>query len=158
LAIAFAGIWLANAPAGVIATYSLALLIVIGCVLRRSVAPLLRGGVAMIAGFGLATFYILPAAWEQRWVQIALAAADAYNPERNFLFARANDPDFISFNWRVSTLAVGVIVFTVIAIGLGASRRRMTRGTWWMLLALAGAATFLMLPPSAQLWRYLPEL
>jgi hypothetical protein len=158
LAIAFAGIWLANAPAGVIATYSLALLIVIACLLRRRLAPLLRGGVAMIAGFGLAAFYILPAAWEQRWVQIARAATDTYNPERNFLFARINDPEFLAFNWRVSTLAAAVMGFTALAIALSARWRRFARDDWWLLVALAGTATFLMFPPSAWLWRYLPEL
>ena len=82
LAAVFAGIWISNAPAAVMATYSLALAIAVGCVVRRSFRPLLPGATAMAGGFGLAAFYILPAAWEQRWVQI-----DAGH--RGSIFARA---------------------------------------------------------------------
>ena len=105
LAVAFAGIWLSNAPAAVIATYSLGLIFVAECAARRSVRPLVPGAVAMAGGFGLAAFYILPAAWEQRWVQIAQAVADNLRPARNFLFTHANDPDFVLFNWKVSWVA-----------------------------------------------------
>src|SRR5438067_6506290 len=48
-ALAFAAVWLANAPAGVIATYSFALLLAAGCVIRRSAYPLMLGAVAILA-------------------------------------------------------------------------------------------------------------
>ena len=54
LAVTFAGIWLSNAPAAVIATYSLVLLLVVGCALQRNFRPLIVGGTAMAFGFGLA--------------------------------------------------------------------------------------------------------
>ncbi len=158
LATAFAAIWLSNAPAAVIATYSLALLLAVGCVARRSLWLLLPGGLAMAAGFGLAACYILPAAWEQRWVQISGAVADNFNPEKNFLFARANSPEFVFFNWKVSTVAVSVMAATAIGIVLCARRRREWSELWWMLVALAVASTFLMFPPSALVWRYLPKI
>src|SRR5580704_17788451 len=47
LAIAFAVIWLSNAPAAVIATYSLVLVLAVGSVLQRSIRPLISGGAAM---------------------------------------------------------------------------------------------------------------
>jgi hypothetical protein len=158
LATAFAAIWLSDAPAAVIATYTLALLLVVGCVARRSLWPLLPGGLAMAAGFGLAACYILPAAWEQRWVQISGAVTDNFDPERNFLFARANSPEFVFFNWKVSTVAVCVMAATAIGIVLCARRRREWPELWWMLVALAVASTFLMFPPSVLVWRYLPEI
>ena len=40
LAAIFAGIWISNAPAAVMATYSLALAIAVGCIVRRSFRPL----------------------------------------------------------------------------------------------------------------------
>src|SRR5207253_6654145 len=147
LAIAFAGIWLSNAPAGVVATYSLALLLVVACILRRSLRPLVPGGLAMFAGFGVAAFYLVPAWWEQRWVQIAQAVSTTYDPERNFLFTRVNDPDFVHFNWKISTLAVGVMVFTSLAIAFSFRQRREWSQVWWLLVVFSVASAVLMLPP-----------
>ena len=111
LAVIFASVWLTNAPAAVIATYSLVLIILVGCIARKSLRPLLLGASAMAGGFALAAFYILPAAWERRWVQIAQAVAGEVNPSRNFLFTRMNDPDFVLFNGKVSWIAAGVIAY-----------------------------------------------
>jgi hypothetical protein len=158
LAVAFAGIWLSNAPAAVIATYSLALIFVVQCVLRRSLAPVVPGLTAMAGGFGLAAFYILPAAWERRWVQIAQALADNLRPAQNFLFTHASDPDFVRFNWKVSSVAVGVLVTTGVGAIFAAKRRREFPDLFWVLAVLGIVAFSLMLPPSALLWRALPEL
>lgn len=98
LGIVFAVIWLCNAPAAVIATYSLGLLLAIGAISQRKIQPLLRGVSGMAIGFGLAAFYILPAAWEQRWVQIARVVSEELRPDWNFIFAKVGDPEFILFN------------------------------------------------------------
>jgi 6-pyruvoyl-tetrahydropterin synthase related domain len=152
------GIWISNAPAAVMATYSLTLAIAVGCVVRRSWRPLILGGTAMAGGFGLAAFYILPAAWEQRWVQIGQAIGDDLRPVQNFLFTHANEPDFVRFNWRVSWVALGAILVTITAAAFAARRRREAPDVWWIGAAIGAAAVFLMLPPSAPLWRYLPRL
>jgi hypothetical protein len=158
LAAIFGGIWLSNAPAAVMATYSLTLAITVGCVLRRSLRPWILGATAMAGGFGLAAFYILPAAWEQRWVQIAEAIGNDLRPWQNFLFTHNNEPAFIQFNWRVSWLALGAILVTIAAIIFAARRRREAPDVWWIVGAVGAAALFLMLPPSVLLWRYLPRL
>lgn len=158
LAVVFAGIWLSNGPAAVIATYSLCLALVVACAVRRSLRPLVPGATAMAAGFGLAAFYILPAAWEERWVQIAEAVAGNLRPAQSFLFTSANDPDFVLFNWKVSSVALGVICVTLVAAVLAAKRRREFFEIWWVLAALGAAAAGLMLRPSSFLWQYLPEL
>lgn len=158
LALPFAAVWLSNAPAGVIATYSLALIFLALAVARRSARPLLTGALGMGAGFGLAAFYILPAAWEQRWVQIHQAIADALHPTQNFLFAQGGDPEFVFFNWKVSAVALVVILAVAIAAVFVSRRRREIPDLWWMLLALGAAAIFLMFPASAIFWRLLPKL
>jgi hypothetical protein len=158
LAVPFALIWLANAPAAVLATYSLMLLFFVACILRRNLRPLLLGGVSMAAGFGLAAFYIFPAAYEQRWVQIRQVLADLLSPEQNFLFTHAIDPEFLFFNWKVSGVAMGVMLVTGIAAVIVARRRREFPEIWWMLLALGSATVLLMFPPSMFLWRTLPKL
>src|SRR6184192_1669494 len=161
LAIVLGGIWLLNAPAAVVATYALVLLLVVGCVLRRSLRPLIYGAIALAGGLGLAAFYVLPAAWEQRWVRVADAVEGRFTPERNLLFSQiyyANHPGIQAFNWKVSGVAVGVIVATAIAIFFSRRYIKQWSELWWLLLALACASSFLMLPPSAFLWRHLPKL
>jgi 6-pyruvoyl-tetrahydropterin synthase-like protein len=158
LTITFALIWLSNAPAAVIATYSLALMLAVGSVVRRSVQPLIPGGTAMAAGLGLAAFYIFPAAYEQHWIQIKEVLAENLRPERNFIFTHGNDPEFVLFNWKVSAVAVGVMLIAGIAAVFAARRRHELQELWWMLLALGTAAALLMFPLSKQFWLYLPEL
>lgn len=158
LALVFGAIWLCNAPAAVIATYALVLFMTVGTVLSRDIRILLSGGVATAAGFGLAAFYIVPAAWEQRWVQIAQAVSAELRPERNFIFAQVGDPEFILFNWKVSSVALGVMLIAGILAVLVARRRREFRDLWWMLLMLAVASSFMMFSPSEIFWRFLPKL
>lgn len=158
LALVFALIWLSNAPAGVVASYSLALIFAVACAMYRNVRPLLCGGVAMASGFGLAAFYILPAAWEQQWVQIEQVLAENLRPGHNFLFAHSNDPEFVLFNWKVSAVALATILVTGIAAVFVARQRRRLSEPWWTLLMLASASSFLMFPPSVFFWEHLPKL
>jgi hypothetical protein len=158
LAVAFAAIWLSNAPAAVIATYSLALLLVVGCALQRNFRPLIDGGTAMAFGFGFAAFYILPAAFEQRWVQIAQVMSENLSYAQNFIFTHSIDPEFALFNWKVSGVALGMMLLGGVAAVFSARCRREYSLLWWMMLALTAASIILTLPASVWLWRYLPKL
>jgi hypothetical protein len=158
LALVFALIWLTNAPAAVLATYSLALTLVVASLLQQRARTLIAGGGAMACGFGLAAFYILPAAWEQRWVQISQALVALLEPRDNFLFTHANDPEFLYFNWKVSTVAVTMILIAAIAAVFVSRRAREFGAAWWTIVSLGAASVFLMLPASAIFWRLLPKL
>ncbi len=100
----------------------------------------------MAGGFALAAFYILPAAWEQRWVQISQALTENLRPAQNFLFTHSNDPEFVLFNWKVSAIALGTILIVALAAVFAARQRRNFLQLWWMLFALAAASAFLMFP------------
>jgi hypothetical protein len=158
LALAFAAIWLSNAPAAVIATYSVVLLLIAGCLERRDLRPLIPGAVAMVIGFGLAAFYIFPAAYEQQWVQISQATGGNLHLDQNFLYTRSFDPEFALFNWKVSSIALGTILLTGIAAVFSARRRREYSTLWWMMVTLAAASALMMFPASLWLWRHLPKL
>lgn len=157
LAALFAATWLMNAPAAVVVTYSVALLLAVSAVQRRSGRGLLLGGVAMALGFALAAFYILPAAHEQSWVNISEVLSSGLRPSDNFLFTQTNDPEHTWFNFRASTIAVGEMLAAALAL-IPARRLREQRDAWWPLIALLGASAVLMLRVSSPAWRFLPEL
>ena len=158
MAFLFAAIWLSNAPAAVLATYSVALIAFVSFVQQRRVKPLLTCGAGMAAGFGLAACYILPAAFEQRWVQIDQILTDLLRPDHNFLYVRADNPEFLFFNWKVSTIAMAVILATGISAVVVARRRKEFPEAWWALFAVGAVATLMMFPDAVLAWRWLPKL
>jgi hypothetical protein len=157
-------VWLSNAPAGVMATYSVVLLFGWAALADRSWQPLVRGAAGVALGLGLAGLYLVPAAYEQRWVNIAQALSPGLLPSQNFLYTVINDPEHTLFNWIASTIAVTIMVITGLA-AIGA-RRRGTEVSphcreerlWGALVLLAGAATALMLRATLLVWEVLPEL
>jgi hypothetical protein len=158
-ALLFAGVWLANAPAGVLATYGMALIFAWAAISEKSLWPLLRGAAGLALGFGLACFYILPAAYEQRWVNISQALSSGLQPAQNFLYTDIADPEHNAFNWIASSVAVLLKLLTWMAAALAYRNiKEREKALWQSLLVLGAAATFLMLRPSAIFWEHLPEL
>ncbi len=162
-AIPFAAVWLANAPAGVIASYSMALVFASAALSLHSPGPLLRGISGLALGLGLAAFYLVPAAYEQRSVNIGQALSSGLLPVQNFLFTPINDPEHTWFNWIASICALSLIV--LLALAALASRRfaaspanTRDRRASTALLLLGTAATLLTLRWTLPLWTYLPKL
>jgi hypothetical protein len=163
-AAAFAAVWLANAPAGVMASYCVALIFAWAGLREKSLQPLWRGAGGLALGFGLTSFYLLPAAYEQRWVNIAQALSSGLQPSDNFLYTMTNDPEHNVFNWIASSVAIVLLVMTGIAgiaahrVIVQAERRSERRNLCRALLLLSAAATILMIRPSSIFWIYLPKL
>jgi hypothetical protein len=153
-----AGIWMCDAPGAVIATYSAALLLIAAWLFERKWRTLSSGATGTILGLGPAAFYILPAAWEQKWANLGFAVEGNYRIQHNFLFSHAGDPEFIFFNLRISAIALGMILVCGVLGVFVARRRHELRHLWWMLVALGGASIFVMFPASNFLWHLLPKL
>jgi len=163
-AMVFAAVWLSNAPAAVIASYSVALFFVWAALAEKSSRPLWRGVAGVTLGFALASFYLFPAAYEQRWVNIAQALSLGLQPSDNFLYTMTNDPEHNVFNWIASSVAIVLMVMTgiaSIAAHRGAGKNEETeeaRKLWRVLLFLSAVAIFMMMRPSSVFWEHLFKL
>ena len=163
-ALAFAAVWLSNAPAGVMASYSVALIFVWAAFAEKSSRPLWHGVAGVALGFALASFYLFPAAYEQRWVNITQALSSGLQPSDNFLYAMTNDPEHNVFNGIASSMAVALMVMTGLA-SIAAHRKKRNEEdsgggdrVWRVLLFLSAAATFLMIRTSSIFWEHLFKL
>lgn len=168
LALVVAAAWLSNAPVGVMSSYLLAGVALGGAWLSRSWFPMLRAAIAGALGIALAAVYILPAAFEQRWVDILEATGVSGEPglkiENNWLFGLRSDPTFKSAS--AGLRVVSVLVTFMLAVALLSAfvvwiRRRVapaSRTMWIVLTCVPVAVLFLQLPLSLPLWNLLPKL
>jgi len=163
LSLVIAGAWLSNAPLGVMACYLLAAVSLTVALLQRSWAPVLRSALAVALGLGLSAIYLVPAAVEQRWVQIRQATDDpGLAIENSFLFGRHADPNLELHDvelWRVSAIGVLMIGLTFLCVFIAWRRGLLRQRAWWIPLALIPAAVLLLqFPISLPLWNILPKL
>ena len=164
LAIAVAGSWLSNPTVGVMACYTLVTVAVTLALVSRSWTPVLRVSIGAVLGIGLAAIYLVPATWEQRWVDIHQVTEDpGQTLENNWLFARHSDPalDFHDMVLhQASLIVVGMIAFVLGGLLVCWLRGRL-RGKkhWWIpFVVLVVAVFFFQFPASRPLWNLLPEL
>jgi non-canonical purine NTP pyrophosphatase (RdgB/HAM1 family) len=175
MSLTLAAAWLTNLPAAVMIHYSVAGLATLLAVQKRSWHPLLRTALAIALGAGLASFYLLPAIYEQGWINLSEVLSPGVRPQDNFIFTTIADPDHNRFNLLVSTIAlaeIGVLVFAIwfsgrskhggtAAPGCPAARSAAVavgQSPWRLLSAWGAVSALLMLSVSNLLWRHLPKL
>ncbi len=157
LALAVAAVWLTNIPGAVMATYSLGLLAIMVAIGKRSPGIAGRGFLAVGLGLSLAAFYLLPAIYEQKWINIAQVLAPGVRPADNFLFTNIHDPDHDRFNLLVSLIAFSEI--TALAGTLFLLWRRKSSQSLSPYFVLWGlASTVIMCPFAIFAWKHFPEL
>jgi len=188
IALPVALLWLTNAPAAVMGCYALAVVAAIRVLFAwRSrdgetwkLAGTFAAGVAL--GLGLAAFYVVPAAYERRWVEIAMATLSGMRIEDNFLFHRTADAAHDEVLRTASWIAVGLVSVATVLLAWGLWKRKLfapsrnaspTPGlqetfakhnnpALWVplvpLAVLAVAITVLLTPVSAVVWRVMPEM
>ncbi len=182
LGVVTAAIWLTNAPAGVIAVYTLAAVALIRLLIGRRMKPVLRTAAGGLLGLSLAAFYLVPAAYEERWVEIRRAIHPGMRVEDSFLFAHTGDVFHDAVLRTASCIAVlllaawlaGVLLWwrgiagdsatatqpdTASGIvSMPATTRPLGADTRLLTLAaLAPLILWLLLPVSAAFWRHAPE-
>jgi hypothetical protein len=164
LALALALAWISDAPLGVMAMYLLAGMALAVALMAKSWAPVIRAAIAAVLGLGMAAIYILPAAWEQRWVAIDRSTGDlGVMIQGSWLFARHSDPNLALHDLvlhQVSEIVVAMIAVTLGGLLVGWLRGRLPDARrWWLPLSvLPFIVLFLQFPISQPVWNALPEL
>ncbi|MGD0366059.1 MAG: 6-pyruvoyl-tetrahydropterin synthase-related protein [Acidobacteriaceae bacterium] len=166
LAVTVAAIWLTNAPAGVMGCYMLAVLVVVVAVQEKNwrVVGRAAGGTAL--GLGLAGFWLIPALYEQRWVEIARAIGPLMRVEDSFLFgyaklagASADERFDIVYHNQVLRTVSWIVVSLIVGAVVAAWLARRKRNAIWMPLVVVGAGVcILQLRWSDGVWWLAPEL
>jgi hypothetical protein len=164
LALILAAVWLTNAPAGVMASYLLAFAAVAAAVILRQWWPVVRAATAAPIALGLAAFYLVPAAFEQRWIDIQQAVDVGMRVGDSWLFSHHASPD-LALHDQVLRAASIILVLTTV-LGLAAllicfRRPRLSPESriYWLPLAILVPGIFLLqLPISAPVWNLLPKL
>jgi hypothetical protein len=157
LGLAVAALWLTNSPAAVVGSYMLAILALGMWMAEGRPWPALRAAGGMALGLGLAAFYIVPAAFEQRWVQIDRAIMPGMRVEDSFLFAHTAN----AFHDQVLRTASWILIVELGAAIIAAylAWRRQGGGTASIaLMATVPIILLLQLPASDVIWKHTPHM
>jgi len=120
LALIVAGVWLSDVPAGVMASYLLAAVALAAALLARSWFPVVRAFISFALGASLCGSFLIPAAWEQRWVDISQATGvngdSGLMIENNWIFPHHANP---ALNLRDQELhVISPVAVSMIALAL----------------------------------------
>ncbi len=163
LSLLIAALWLTNAPSAVIACYTLLWIGAVRVLWTRRWRASLRLGAATAIGVAIAGFYLVPAAREQRWVEITRAVGSGMRYEDSFLFGRTGDA-FHDAVLRTASILSCLLLATAAVSFLGskrtlsAFRRDSSDASLGWLAMLVPLILLLLLPVSAPLWHVAPHL
>ena len=111
LGLIVAAAWLTNIPAAVMLTYSLALLLVVAAVMRRSLRPLAIGAMALSARIGSGRVLRRAGPVRTEVGGDRAGVVPGVRPQDNFIFTSLNNPDHDRFNLLISLLSTAEISF-----------------------------------------------
>jgi hypothetical protein len=118
-------------------------------------------------GLALAAFYLVPAAYERRYVQVAMAIIANMRVEDNFLFGHTGDGPHDRVLHTASLIAISMLLAAALALLIAFPLRQKRPRTDTedasttplpILTALTLCIAFLLTPLSLPLWHHLPEL
>jgi uncharacterized membrane protein YhaH (DUF805 family) len=124
----------------------------------------MRAAAGAALGIGLVAVYLVPAAYEQRWVDIKQVMQDpGQTLENSWLFAVHADPTLAYHDevlHTVSMIAVAMVALALAGLVVCWRRGRLPgERRWWIPLALIPVAVLLLqFSFSRPVWNLLPEL
>jgi uncharacterized membrane protein len=157
LGLVIAELWLSNAPGAVMGCYALALIVLWAAIAERKWDMVGRAASGTVLGLGLASFYLIPATYEQRWVEITRAIESGISVEDSFLFKHTGQAFHDQVLHTASWIGVALLAATLIAalFSYRSHARNTARGP---LIFVASAIFALLLPFSDVVWGHAPEL
>lgn len=185
LALVVALLWLTNAPAAIIGSYTLLLLAVVRLTqtalqdtpdrianLRTDASRLTAG---YLLGLALASFFLVPAIAQRSLVQLAMANAPGMRPRDSFLFGHTGQPFHDAVLRSASWAAVAILTVAILCAAVLLSRRKKRQSYHSMqardtvrhrtqpanifALALLSIVLLLLLTHfSAPIWTHAPQL
>jgi hypothetical protein len=176
LALPIALLWLTNAPAAVMSCYTLAILTLLRLILskesRSSLALNTIGGTLL--GLTLSAFYLLPAAYERRYIQSDMATISGMRIADNTLFHHMLPvtDDTLAHDvvlHTASLIAILILAAILIAIAtlwvphprgvrVGSDNLESLGRATTPLILLTVLLTLLLTPISLPIWSHIPEL
>ncbi len=156
LAATIAAIWLMNAPSGVMACYALLWIALLRLVSERRWRASLRMAASTATGLALAGFYLVPAAHQKGWVEIARAIGPDMRFQDSFLFHHTGEPFHDSVLHTASILACILLAVACASFALLRDALRLRPVLW--LASFVPLILLLLLPLSTPVWRYAPQL
>lgn len=167
IALPVALLWLTNAPAALMGCYALALLAIVRFFMHKASRGETRSLFAGTAlGLGLTGFYIVPAAYDRRYVQTAMATIGGMKIDANYLFQHTgNTADDLLHDQVLRTaswIAIFLLIATAVALLAAWRRNRSFLSTGELPIALLATLTlvvaYLLTPLSTPVWHHAPEM
>jgi len=151
-------LWITNAPAAVMGCYLLGAIALLRLLLERRPMVAVRAALSCAAGTALAGFYVLPAAYEQRWVQIDRAVAPGMRVADSFFYGHTGNALHDQVLHTASSITVLLCGIGLLAAWISWHRRNGVGRRWSILVVLLLGLLFLQQRPSAFIWRFAPRL
>ncbi len=155
VALVVAGLWLTNAPSAVMGCYTLAFICLLRLIRERNWQNTWKAAAGCALGLGLAGVYLVPAVWQQRWVQIDRAVSAGMRVQDSFLFEHTGQQYHDQVLHTASVIAIILFGTGLLACAVVWMRKQPFP---WLLAAVLGMALLLQFPISLPLWHKAPQL
>jgi hypothetical protein len=157
LSLSYAGLILTHLVSAFMFTLMLLLYMTCHYFHQRSGTLLLRAASALTVGLAISSFYLLPAIFERKYVQIEYMFNYVFSDyRRNFLFLKSNFETPFHIGLHGAVVLETALYLTAVALILRYSNSSPMRPHQKAMCLIFGVALFLTTPLAAPIWRYVP--